>query len=266
MTALAFGLPTRPLVAADFLSLRRRRGLLVVTALLTVGAVTLTYAIIEILHVASPETHGPAGGVVKLGHVAFVVSALGAVAAAICGSVAAGGDLESGVYRDLVVTGRSRMSLYASRIPAGLALLLPFVAAGYAVAAVCSVVFAGNLPAPSTGLLVDTGLWCLLQVAFYYLLAVGIASLLGSRAYTIGVLLAWRLAVTPILASISALGVARELVPGVALDALTPAGLGDSSRQGPNVPMSLAATAAVLICWAVAAVVIGGWRDTTRDA
>jgi hypothetical protein len=266
MTALASPLPTRRLVAADLLKLRRRRGLLIVVSLLTVGAMILTYGIIELLHVADPAKHGPAGGVANLGHGAFVVAALGAVAAAIVGSLAGGGDLDAGVYRDLVVTGRSRLALYASRIPAGLAFLLPFVAAAYALAAVATVVFAGNLSSPSVHLLVTTGLWDLLEVAFYYLLAFGVACLVGSRSYTIGIVLAWRLAVTPLLASISALGVVRELVPGVALQALTPAGLGDAARQGPHVGMSLAAIAAVLVTWALLALVAGAWRDTGRDA
>ena len=191
---------------------------------------------------------------------------LGAAAAAIVGSTAGSGDLDAGVYRDLVVTGRSRLSLYASRIPGGLAFLLPFVAAAYALAAVASVVFAGSKAVPGTHLLVVTGLWVLLEVTFYYLLTVGISCLIGSRSYTIGTVLAFRLAVTPILASIGVLGVVRELVPGVALQSLTPAALGDAARQGPQIGMSLAATAAVLVVWTLLALVAGAWRDTTRDA
>jgi hypothetical protein len=30
--------------------------------------------------------------------------------------------------------------------------------------------------------------------------------------------------------------------------------------------MSVAATAAVLVVWVAAALVVGGWRDTSRDA
>jgi len=258
--------PSRNLVAADLLKLRRRRGLVAVTALLTVGAMTITYGIIELLHVANPATHGPAGGIVNLGHGAWVASALGAVAAAIVGSMAGTGDLEAGVYRDLVVTGRSRLALYRSRLLGGLVFLLPFVAAGYAIAGLSSVVFAGSHAEPGVSLLVTTGLWALLQVTFYYLLAVGVACLVGSRSYTIGILLAFRLALTPILASISALGIVRELVPGVGLQGLTPAALGDAAQQGPTVPMSTAAIAAVLIIWAAAAVAAGAWRDTQRDA
>jgi hypothetical protein len=69
-----------------------------------------------------------------------------------------------------------------------------------------------------------------------------------------------------ILASISALGIVRELVPGVAMQNLAPAALGDTVRQGPQVGMSLAAVAAVLIGWIVLSLAVGAWRDTTRDA
>jgi hypothetical protein len=103
-------------------------------------------------------------------------------------------------------------------------------------------------------------------VAFYYLLSLAIASLLGSRSYTIGIVLAWRLAITPLLASISALGIVRELVPGVAMQRLTPAGFGDSIRQGPVVPMSVGAVAAVLLAWTAIVLVVAGRRDLTRDA
>jgi len=257
--------PGRSLISADLLKLRRRRGLVAVTALLTIGATTITYGIIELLHVASPATHGPAGGIANLGHGAWVATVFGAVAAAIVGSMAGSGDLEAGVYRDLVVTGRSRLALYRSRLRGGLVFLLPFVAAGYAIAGLASVLFAGSHPLPNVSLLVTTGLWALLQVTFYYLLAFGIACLLGSRSYTIGILLAFRLALTPILASISTIGIVRELLPGVALQGLTPAALGNNAQQGPTIPMSIAAIAAVLIVWAVAAVAAGAWRDTRRD-
>jgi hypothetical protein len=266
MTALAYPFPTVRLIDADLLRLRRRRGLVVVTALLTIGAMVVTYGVIELLHVLDPAKHGPAGGIVNLGHGSFVAAGLGAVAAAIVGTAAGGGDLEAGVYRELVVTGRSRLALYASRVPAGLVFLLPFVAVAYALAAVATVVFAGSHPVPGVHLLVTTGLWVLLEVVFYYLLAVGLVCLIGSRSYAIGILLAWRLALTPILATISALGIVRELVPGVALQALTPVGVGNAARQGAAVPMSTAAIAAVLVVWALALLAAGAVRDVTRDA
>jgi hypothetical protein len=266
MSTLALSLPTPRLVSADLLKLTRRRGLVAVTGLLTVGAVAVTYIVMELLHVANPAKHGPAGGIANLGHGAALIALLGAVAAAIVASTAAAGDLDTLVYRDLVVTGRSRLALYRSRIPAGLLFLLPFVTVAYALAAVTTVGFAGSHPAPSAWLLATTGAWAVLQVTFYYLLAFGLACLVGSRSYTIGILLAWRLALTPLIASISTLGIVRELVPGVGLQHLAPAALGDSVRMMPVVPISLAATAAVLVAWTAVALAAGARRDTTRDA
>lgn len=262
----AYALPAPRLVAADLLKLRKNRSLSVVTGVLTVGAVVLTIAIIELLHVANPAKHGPAGGIANLGHVSSLIGLLGVAAAAIVGSRAGAGDKDAGVYRDLVVTGRSRTSLFLSRIPAGAAFLLPFVTTAYALAAVSSVVLAGSSPMPDARLLVLTGLWTVAGVAFFYVLSVAVAALLGSRSYAIGVVLAFRLAVTPIVASISALGIVRELMPGVALQTLAPAGLGGSARMGPPIAMSTGAIAVVLLAWVVVAIAAAGWRDVTRDA
>ena len=261
-----FALPAPRLAGADLLKLRKNRSLAAITAVLTVGAVAVTVAVMELLHVASPAKHGPAGGVTNLGHLAFLVAMLGTAAAAIVGSRVGAGDQDAGVYRELVVTGRSRVALYLSRIPAGFVFLLPFVAGAYALEAVSSVVFAGSRPAPDTRLLILTGLWTVLEVAFFYVLSVAVAALLGSRSYAIGAVLAFRLAIAPIVASISALGIVRELMPSVAMEALTPSALGNVARQGPTIGMSTAAVAAVLLVWAVAAVALAGWRDVTRDA
>jgi ABC-type transport system involved in multi-copper enzyme maturation permease subunit len=264
MTAFALAAPR--LIGADLLKLRRRRGLAIVVGLLSVGAVSITYAVIEILHLVDSTKHGPAGGIANLGHGTFLVAALGGVAAALVGSSAGAGDLDAGVYRELVVTGRSRLSLYLSRIPGGLAFLLPFVAVAYAIAVVASVVFADSKVLPDVRLLVLGGLWALLEVTFYFLLSLAIAALLGSRSYTIGIVLAFRLAITPIIASISALGIVREVLPGVAMESLAPASFGDAVRQGPAIAMSVGATAAVLVLWTAVALAVGAWRDTTRDA
>jgi ABC-type transport system involved in multi-copper enzyme maturation permease subunit len=261
-----YALPTPRLVGADLLKLRKRRGLVTVVSLLTIGSIVVTYAVMEVLHLVNSVKHGPAGGLVNLGHVTFVVAALGAVAAAIVGSSAGVGDLDAGVYRDLAVTGRSRASLFFSRIPAGLAFLLPFVAAGYALASVCAIVLAGGTQTPSVHLMIVGGLWALLEVTFYYLFSLALSVLLGSRSYTIGIVLAFRLAITPLLGSIAALGIVRELLPGIAMQGLAPADFGDSLRQGPSIGMSVGAIAAVLIVWTAVALALGLRRDTTRDA
>ena len=266
MTALAPSLPTPRLVRAELLKLRKRRGLLAVTACLAIGAAVVPVTVLAILHAANPAHHGPAGGVENLGHVLLVLSMLGGVAAILVGATAGAGDFAAGVFRELVVTGRSRRALFRARIPGGLAFVLAFVAVGYAVAAVASVVFAGSLPTPSTGLLASAGAWLMLSCAFWFALALGVASLVGSRSMTIGGMLAFRLAVSPIVLSIGALGVGRELVPGAALERLAPHAVREFTRQSGPIPMSVAAAELVLLAWAVAALALGAWRTVTRDA
>jgi hypothetical protein len=265
MTALA--LPTPDLVRSDLLKLRRRRGLNVIVSLLTVVAIAATYTIIQLFHVANSSRYGVAGGVENLGHGAGLLAMLGAAAAAIVGTAAGVGDLDAGVYRDLVVTGRSRVALLLSRLTGGLAYLLPFVVVAYGVACAASLIWTdGAHPAPSTHLLLVTGLWSVLSVTFYYILAFSLACITGSRSYSIGIVLAFRLALTPLLASIGALGVVRELVPGVALSGLAPEALGKELSQGNVVPMSVSAAVAVLFVWTAVALRAGLWRDTHRDA
>jgi hypothetical protein len=262
----AFALPTPRLVSAELLKLRKRRGLVTTVSVMTVGAAVFVVTLLEILHLANPAHHGPAGGVSNLGHELVMLSLLGSVAAGIVGATAGAGDLTAGVFRELVVTGRSRWALYRARIPGALLFLVPFVVAAFAIFAAGSLVFAGTLTSPSAHTIVVSGAWLLLDVAFYVLVGLGLASVIGSRTTTIAVLLAFRLALTPLLLSISFLGVIRELVPGAALQRLEPTGFGDTIRQGPHIAMSVAAAIAVLVGWVVVAVRAGGWRTATRDA
>jgi hypothetical protein len=268
MTALAhsISLPGPRLVRAELLKLRKRRGLVATVGALTVAVPIVAYGILAILHAANPAHHGPAGGVTNLGNGLFVLAALGAVAATLVGATAGAGDLSAGVFRELVITGRARHALFGARIYGGLVFLLTFVAVAYALAAVATVGFAGSLPAPSATLLAETGTWLVLSCSFFFALAVGLSSLVGSRSTTIGVLLALRLAVTPILISIPALGVGREVLPGAALNRLAPHAMREFTTQGGVVPMSLTAAELVLVLWAVCLLALGGWRTVTRDA
>jgi hypothetical protein len=105
-----------------------------------------------------------------------------------------------------------------------------------------------------------------LSTAFWFALALGVASLVGSRSTTIAGMLAFRLAVSPILLAIGFLGAGREVVPGAALTRLAPEALREFTRQGEPVPMSIATAALVLLLWAAAALALGAWRTMTRDA
>jgi ABC-type transport system involved in multi-copper enzyme maturation permease subunit len=266
VSSLAFTRPSPNLIRADLLKLRRRRGLTVLLAVLLVGCTAGAYGTAALLHLAHPATQQSGGGLTGLADGALLLSVLGGVAAAIVGATAATADHDAGVYRDLVVTGRSRLALYTARIPAGLLFLLVFLSCAYLVAAVASVAFNGGKPAPSASLLAATGAWLVLEVAFYYVLALALACLLGSRSYAITAVLAWRLVLSPLLAGVTALGVARDLIPGVALDRLAPHAIAATARQGPAIGVSLGASLAVVIAWTTLLLVAAGRRDSRRDA
>ena len=269
MTAAATTVPSvRPfgLARADLLKLRRRRGLFWTVTLLTVVPQVIAYGILAIIHAANPEHHGPAGGIENLGHGMSMLVLLGSIGAIIAGASAGADDLGSGVFRELVVTGRSRLALFAARIPGGLAFVLSFAAVAYAFSAVVSAAANGYLPAPSFTLVIESGLWVFAELAFYFVLGLGVASIIGSRAYTIGILLAWRTLGSHILASISVLGVYRAAIPDVPFDRLAPSAVEENVRDVPHVGVSLSTAVLVLVLWVGISLALGAWRTATRDA
>ena len=245
----------RRLVAAEFLKLRRRRALVMATLLLTVAPMIVSYIVLAVLHASNPGKYGPAGGVDNLGGSLRLLSQIGVVAAVLIGVTAGGGDLTAGVFRELVVTGRPRFALFAARIPGGLALLLPAVAVGFSVAATASVALAGPGPAPGGGLLLEYVAWLALVMSLGFVLALGVSSLLDSRATSIGILLTWQLAVAPLLLQTGKLD---PILLGAALKRFEP---GASSPS-----LSLTTAIVVIGGWTIAPLAAGAWRTHTRDA
>ena len=255
------------LVSAEFLKIRKRRGLVALAVLLTVGAVVMAGAVLAALHAADPAKYGPAGGLGNLGNATYLLSTLGTVTAVLVGATMGAGDLQAGVFRDLVATGRSRLALFAARIPGGLALLWPLVTVSWVVAAAGSVLLAGSHPHPGLVVMVQGGAWVLLATTVVYLIALGLASLAGSRSATVGIVLAWQLAVTPLALGAAKLGVLREGLLTAALDRVIPAGLLPGARPDPVSPtMSIAVAAVVIAAWAIIPLAAGAWRTKTRDA
>jgi hypothetical protein len=251
------------LVGAEFLKLHKRRGLLISTLALTVLPMIIGYTVLLSIHAANPDKHGPAGGLENLSGSMDILSTLSVVAAILIGATLGAGDLGSGVFRELVVTGRSRLALFAARVPAGLGLLLPTVGAGFVITATGSIVFAGSLDAPSASLLAESAAWLALVSGLALVLALGVSSVTGSRGTTIGIVLGWQIVVVPLLLEIGALGSLREGLPGAATDRLEPAALFEG---GAAVPMSLAAAVFVIAAWTVVPLAMGAWRTCTRDA
>lgn len=268
MTTLALGTqrPWGPrLVRAEILKLATRRGLMIASFGVTGGATAATFAILAILHATDPSHHRLIGGVGHFDDGSYSLTQLATIAAALIGATAGAGDLAGGFFRNLVVTGRPRAQLYAARIPGGLALLLPLTALAYAITAALSQLVPGSQGTPSTRLMVDAGLWFELYVTVMFLLALGLASLLGSRATTLGILAALQLLVTPAVQGLHNPGVGAEAVLGLALWHLAPHELLNGAPGG-HLGMSLAAAVGVIASWLLLAVGLGAWRTITRDA
>jgi hypothetical protein len=249
---------------AELLKLRKSHGVWIPTALLTVGAMIVMYTAIELFHLYNSSKYGPAGGTLNFERAMFLMGQLaGMIAAALVGAAAGTQDLSSGVFRDLVSSGRSRTRLYLARIPGGLALLLPLVAVAFAIAAVLTVVLAGGLATPSVTLFIKTGLWVLLSAGIVYVVALGLGSLVGTRAATISILIAYLLPVQAIIRNISVLGRARDGLLSVAVERLSPVPPPDPHDV---VSMSLSTSLIVLVLWVGIFGGLGLWRTRTRDA
>ena len=137
------------LIAADVLKLRRRRGMLAISLLLTFGLLAVAFAVMAIQHGGNPVKYGPAGGLENYREDVGVIALMGLVVGAIVGATAGTQDIESGVFRDLAATGRSRLALFASRVVRRVGVVLSILALTAALAAAGAVVLAGSMAAPA---------------------------------------------------------------------------------------------------------------------
>jgi hypothetical protein len=151
-------IPTGGMITTRWMELRRRRGLMIALIVVTIGLPSLFLVIRLLLHAFAPKSYGPAGGYdIFNALVGGVLYVFGFIVAATLGCTAGSVDLTEGMFRHLVVTGRSRLALYFARIPAGLAIILPLVAIGFTI--VCTVsVFAAPTQINFQGVNVPAGL------------------------------------------------------------------------------------------------------------
>ncbi len=133
-------IPTLGMIRKRFMELRKRRGLMAALAIVNIGIPSVFLVIRLLAHAFDPKAYGPAGGEDIFGAlVAAVMYVFGFIVAATLGCSAGSVDLTDGMFRHLVVTGRSRVALYLARIPAGLGIVIPMVGAGFAIVCiVCS--------------------------------------------------------------------------------------------------------------------------------
>ena len=182
------------LIRADLLKLRRRTGMLSVVALFVFGSVAAYFG--AGLFLDDKGDFETATGILTL---------IAAVAGAIFGATAGGADIESGVFRDLVATGRSRTALFFSRVPAAWILTLGMLAV--------AVVASALLSSPSLGEFCRGGASVLVSGALTAAVCVGLAALTGKSGPVMGIVLAFQLGVAPLLAQLDVLGDARWRSP-----------------------------------------------------
>jgi hypothetical protein len=251
------------MIGAELLRLRKKRGFVALVLLVVIAPVVIVFGYNVIEHASNSAQHGPAGGVHNYSNMLEMLGVfMGPVAAILIGAEAGAGDLAAGVFRDNVLTGRSRTALFLARIPAALAVSLSVTAAGFLIGVAATFAFAGGLATPSASLILQSALWIALANAVVCVVAIGLGSLTGSRPGTITALVGWQLVLSPLLLRTSSLGsIRRGLLDGV-VQFLNPA----PASGAPMVAMSAAVAIAVLALWMFAIPSLGAWRARTRDA
>jgi ABC-type transport system involved in multi-copper enzyme maturation permease subunit len=257
------------MMGADFLKLRKKRGTLIWALVLVLAPLVIFFIVKAVQHSSSPAEHSPAGGLNSYEDAMPVLALFfGPLAAIMIGTDGGAGDLAAGVFRDLVVTGRSRVALFGSRVPAALGLCWLIVLAGYAVLTVGIYGLASGSPTPGGALMVNGLLFTLFSTGIVCVVAVGFSSLTGSRPAALTVLIGWQLIASRILENIESLGSSRKLILSQAVDHFSPIALmgHHGPRGGETVTMGTATAVIVSLGWIVVFLALGAWRTRTMDA
>ncbi len=260
MTAIALRM-----TGADLLKIRKKRSTLIWAFVLALLPIVIFYTVNAVEH-ASNASHEAAGGIDSFHTGVRLLGGLffGPLVAILIGVEAGTTDESNGVFRDLVVTGRSRLALFATRIPAALLLCWSVMVAAYALILLGTFVFASNLPTPSGAMAIEGLGFVLLATGVLCAVAVGFSSLINSKPGAIIALIAWQVIASPLISSISSLGSGRKLVLSQAIAHFGPAGVKD--MRGTEVLMSGGTAVIVIVVWLAVLLALGAWRTRTMDA
>jgi hypothetical protein len=253
----------RQMVGADLLRLRKKRGMiaLALAAMLVPLVIMTGYDVVK--HASDPAHFSPAGGMNSYGRLLDLLGVfMGPVAAILIGAEAGAGDLAAGVFRDNVLTGRSRTALFLSRIPAAVAVTLTVTAVAFAIGVATTFAFAGGLATPSLSVILQSVAWLALANSAVCVIALGLASLTGSRTGTITALIGWELVLSPLIVEATSLGSLRRVLLDSVLIFFKPGPL----TGPPGIPMPVAVAVVVTIVWLLVLPGLGAWRMRTRDA
>jgi len=256
-----------PMIKAELLKLRKRRGLFWFSLFLSAGSVIVANVFLAAYHAGDPAKYGPAGGTQGFTSSLNLFALVGALAAVVVGATAGAQDVGSGVFRSLVSTGQSRIRIALVRIPGALLMLLPMLALGFGFELIAAFTLADGTPTPDAGTVLTAAGWLFAVAVLNVTVALGLAALLRARGTAIGILIAWQVAAGRALEHVAALGSLRALISSVSLDRFLP-GAQDTIRLNrvDTVTVTLWAAIAVVVAWIAVATVLGAWRTATQDA
>ena len=184
---------------------------------------------------------------------------MGFIMAAIVGSTAGSQDIDSGVFRDLAATGRSRSALFLARVGGAWVVVGSILAITLAFDVAAAFALADGTAQPGAGDIVQAAAMTFASGAVGAALAVGLAALFGSRGPVIGILIAAHLVFEPQLQGATFLGDARQALPISAINRI-----GDAA-SGLDYTLALGTAIAVVLAWIAAALAAGAWRTKTRE-
>ena len=117
------------------------------------------------------------------------------------------------------------------------------------------------LATPSLSLIIESALWIAAANAIVATIAVGLASLTGSRPVALVAMIGWQTLASNLLLNTKSLGSARDVVLNGALSQLKP-----GAAVGDSLSMSLGIALVVVIGWVAVWGALGAWRTQVRDA
>lgn len=248
-----------PMIGAELLKLRRRRPVMILAGLLSLGAVLAFQVYAQVRHAttSTPQVFGPAGGEAGMSELLKMQGLyFGAIASILIGTEAGTSDLAAGVFGDLVATGRSRLALYWVRLPAALIVSLGFTLVAYAAGVTGLFAYADGLATPTVGQILQGLGWVLLANAAITALALGVGSFTGSRALTLTAVIGWETIGTQLVTREvpEAKFILNTGLGALAPSQLTPGRIGEVAAIG------------VIAAWTAIPALAGAWRTARQDA
>jgi hypothetical protein len=135
--------------------------------------------------------------------------------------------------------------------------------------------YATNFLSPPISLMVESGLWLLLEATIGFIVGLGLGSLIGQRTVPVVLMIVLEVILTPLFAGNRIpymLNVQRAVV-GIATAHLEPNGLDRvfGAGGGPNArayltPETTTVAIIVVLAWLIGWTAIGAWRMAKRDA